>query len=94
MKTSSTPWMKRITMYICFIIALCFFNLVAIKAQDPVNQTNSVNTQPAPAAPKVMVVVYTAFENVNQKATQYMNTLSTLLKNMKEMSQSVTRNTN
>ena len=33
-------------MNICFIVAFCFFNLVDIKAQDP------VSTQPAPSTPK------------------------------------------
>ena len=46
MKTSNVPWMKRFTMYICFIVALFFFNLVAIKAEDPIYKTTTYNTQP------------------------------------------------
>ena len=44
-KTAQFPAMKRLAMYICFIIALCFFNLVAIEAQLSVNQTNPINPQ-------------------------------------------------
>ena len=39
-------------MYFSIIIVLCFFNLVAINAQDPNNLTSTTNTLPA----NIMVV--------------------------------------
>jgi hypothetical protein len=37
--------MKRLTMYLSIIVALCFFNLVAIEAQVAPNQTNPITPQ-------------------------------------------------
>jgi len=44
-KSKQFPGIKRLTKYLCIIVVLCFFNLVAIQAQDPNNLTT--NTQPA-----------------------------------------------
>ena len=45
-KTAQFPAIKRLTKYFCIIVVLCFFNLVAIQAQDPNNLTSRSNTQP------------------------------------------------
>ncbi len=68
MKTSSTPWMKRITMYICFIIALCFFNLVAIKAEDPIYKATTYITQQGVAPENEKF--YDAVDKAQQKADE------------------------
>ena len=44
--TAKFPGIKRLTKYFCFIVVLCFFNLIAIQAQDPNNLTSRANTQP------------------------------------------------
>lgn len=93
-KTVNLPKKKRLAIYTCVIVAICFLNLGTVKAQDPVSQTKQVNTQQAPSTPQITVKTETLFENFDQKANQLFNLLSTVMKSMKEMKQSVTRNTN
>ena len=91
-KTAQFPKMKRLAMYFSFIVVLCFFKLVYIKAQDPHNLTRTTNTQPTTTLVVQEEPESPIIEYFDQKASQLFNILSTVMKNMKEMASSVTRN--
>ncbi len=45
-KTRYFPGMKRLTMYLCAIVVLCFLNAVSLKAQITVSENSTAFDEP------------------------------------------------
>jgi len=91
MKTSNAPWMKRITMYICFIVVLCFFNLVAIKAQDPVKET-PIESQQVESITDQTQMDQMKLQQEQERRSKIMQALANIMKKVSETTDSIVQN--
>ena len=93
-KTRHFPSMKRLTMYLCAVVVLCFFNLIAIKAQYSVSGNTTTTDEPVitreiEPEPETKITLWQIIQSQNR----LYQTVSNVFKMRSDVDNSIIRNT-
>ena len=90
-KTAQFPRIKRLTKYFCIIVVFCFFNLGALKAEDPIKET-AVNNQQVETMSETTEIDSLRLQQVMERRSKIIQALANIIKKVSETTDSIVQN--
>jgi len=92
-KTRNSKRLKKLTLCICSIVVLCFFNLAALKAEEPTKKT-SVNQQENTITTRgdISQSDMLNLQSKQQEQSRFLQLISQVMKTVSETTENIVRN--
>jgi len=84
--------MKKLSIYLCSVIVLCFFNLVALRAEEPVQQTADQQEKTTIIEAAAAYIQYLQLQISMQMESRQFNLISNVMKTKDEDEKSAINN--